>query len=66
MSFLIGKRALIFGVASKLSIAYGIANALSSQGCELALTYQTQRFKDRVINTIFLIPNDLIICAPIP
>ena len=36
---LAGKRFLIAGVASKLSIAFGIAQALHSQGAELAFTY---------------------------
>ncbi|MCB1618862.1 MAG: enoyl-[acyl-carrier-protein] reductase FabI, partial [Pseudomonadales bacterium] len=40
MGFLTGKRALIVGVASKLSIAYGIAEAMHREGAELAFTYQ--------------------------
>ena len=39
---LAGKRFLIAGVASKLSIAYGIAQALHREGAELAFTYQTK------------------------
>jgi len=48
MAFLAGKRILITGLLSKHSIAYGIARAASREGAELALTYQTERFKDRV------------------
>ncbi|UDG81030.1 Enoyl-[acyl-carrier-protein] reductase [NADH] FabI [Candidatus Hartigia pinicola] len=48
MGFLIGKRILITGVASKLSIAYGIANAMHKQGSELAFTYQNNKLKPRV------------------
>ena len=35
-----GKRGLIMGVANDHSIAWGIAQMLSSQGAELAFTYQ--------------------------
>ncbi len=34
-----GKTALIFGVANKRSIAWGIAEALHREGCELAISY---------------------------
>lgn len=47
MSFLAGKRALIVGLATERSIAYGIASAMRRQGAELAFSYQ-ERFKDRV------------------
>lgn len=49
MSFLAGKRILILGVASKLSIASGIAAAMHREGAELAFTYQNERLKDRVL-----------------
>ena len=48
MGFLKDKRALILGVASNRSIAWGIASAMRSQGAELAFTYQTDRLGDRV------------------
>ena len=48
MGFLDGKRALITGLASKRSIAWGIADAMHKQGAELAFTYQNDRLKDRV------------------
>jgi len=48
MGFLQGKRALIVGVASKRSIAWGIAEAMFQQGAELAFTYQNERLKSRV------------------
>ncbi len=47
MGFLTGKRALIVGVASKLSIAYGIAEAMHREGAELAFTYQGEKLKER-------------------
>ncbi|SQC13915.1 enoyl-(acyl carrier protein) reductase [Klebsiella pneumoniae] len=48
MGFLSGKRILITGVASKLSIAYGIAQAMHREGAELAFTYQNEKLKGRV------------------
>jgi enoyl-[acyl-carrier protein] reductase I len=48
MGFLKGKKALIVGVASPRSIAWGIANAMHEQGAELAFTYQTEKLKSRV------------------
>lgn len=48
MGFLSGKRALIVGVASNRSIAYGIAEAMKREGAELAFTYQNERMKERV------------------
>ncbi|PCJ28427.1 MAG: enoyl-[acyl-carrier-protein] reductase FabI [SAR86 cluster bacterium] len=49
MGYLTGKRILILGVASKLSIASGIAAAMHREGAELAFTYQNERLKDRVL-----------------
>ena len=48
MNFLSGKKILILGVASKLSIASGIATAMHKAGAELAFTYQNEKLKDRV------------------
>lgn len=48
MGFLTGKRVLILGIASKLSIASGIAEAMHKQGAELAFTYQNEKLKGRV------------------
>ncbi len=45
---LAGKRALIVGVASKLSIAKGIADAFHREGAEIALTYQNDKLRSRV------------------
>jgi enoyl-[acyl-carrier protein] reductase I len=45
---LTGKKALIVGVASKHSIAYGIADAFHREGAELAFTYQGEKLKERV------------------
>lgn len=48
MAFLKNKRALIVGVASERSIAWGIAQAMHRQGADIALTYQTDKLKPRV------------------
>jgi len=48
MGFLSGKRALIAGLASNRSIAWGIAQAMHREGAELAFTYQTEKLKGRV------------------
>jgi len=42
------KTALITGIASKRSIAFGIAEAFYKQGAKLILTYQNDRLKSRV------------------
>ena len=48
MGFLAGKRALIVGLASNRSIAWGIAEAMQREGAELAFTYQNDKLKERV------------------
>lgn len=48
MPMLEGKRALIVGVASPRSIAWGIAEAMHREGAELAFTYQNDKLKARV------------------
>ena len=48
MGFLAGKRALIVGVATDRSIAWGIAQAMRREGATLALSYANDRFKERV------------------
>jgi enoyl-[acyl-carrier protein] reductase I len=48
MGLLSGKKILVTGVLSNRSIAYGVAKAARHEGAELALTYQNERFKDRV------------------
>ncbi|MGF1525764.1 MAG: enoyl-ACP reductase [Candidatus Competibacterales bacterium] len=49
MGFLTGKRALIVGVASNRSIAWGIAKAMHREGAALAFSYQNDKLKDRVV-----------------
>ncbi|CAB5502697.1 Enoyl-[acyl-carrier-protein] reductase [NADH] (EC [Bathymodiolus thermophilus thioautotrophic gill symbiont] len=65
MGFLNGKKALVVGVASNRSIAWGIAEAMAKQGCEIALTYQNEKLKKRVdkcaavCNSNIVIPCDV-------
>ncbi len=49
MGFLAGKRALIVGVATERSIAWGIAQAMHREGAELAFTYVNDKMKERVV-----------------
>lgn len=48
MNFLEGKKALVLGIASNRSIAWGIADSLHKNGAELAFTYQNDKLKGRV------------------
>ena len=48
MGLLDNKRALIVGLASDRSIAYGIAEAMHREGAELAFAYQGEKLKERV------------------
>jgi len=48
MGFLAGRKALIVGLATDRSIAWGISQAMQREGAELAFTYQNERIKDRV------------------
>jgi len=48
MGFLNGKRALIVGLATDRSIAWGIAQAMHAQGAELAFAH-IERMTDRVV-----------------
>jgi len=48
MGFLAGKRAVVTGLASNRSLAWGIAQALRREGAELALSYQTDKLRGRV------------------
>ncbi len=48
MGFLAGKKALVVGIASNRSIAYGIAQAMHREGAELAFSYANDKLKPRV------------------
>ena len=65
MGFLAGKKALIVGIASDRSIAYGIAKAMHREGAELAFSYANEKLKSRVekfaaeFNSDIIIPCDV-------
>jgi enoyl-[acyl-carrier protein] reductase I len=48
MSLFAGKKGLIFGVANKNSIAWGISQALHDEGAELGFSYAGEVLKKRV------------------
>ena len=48
MGFLADKKILLTGLLSKHSIAYGIAKACHREGAQLAFTYQSERFEERI------------------
>ena len=60
-----GKRGLILGIANDRSLAWGIAQALSQHGAELAITYQGDALLKRVrplaetLGCDFLLPCDV-------
>src|ERR1051326_6321867 len=51
-----GKNAVVFGVANKRSIAWAIAQSLSSAGAKLAITYQNERLKAEAHDLIAGLP----------
>lgn len=61
MGFLTGKKALIVGIASNRSIAWGIAEMMASQGCEVALTYQNDKLKKRVDKCAVICNSNIVI-----
>lgn len=60
MGFLAGKRILVTGMLSNLSIAYGIAKACQREGAELAFTYQGERTRERVLGLAQEFGSDLV------
>jgi enoyl-[acyl-carrier protein] reductase I len=43
-----GKKGLVLGIANKRSLAWGIAQAVSREGAQLAVTYQGERLEENV------------------
>ena len=56
-----GKRGLVMGVANDRSIAWGIAQAVSAQGAELAFTYQGEALEKRVRPLADKVGSDLVL-----
>ena len=48
MKLLEGKKALIFGLANRYSIAWGVAQAFHEQGCQLGFSYGFEQLERRV------------------
>lgn len=51
-----GKNAVVFGVANKRSLAWGIAQSLSAAGAKLAVTYMNERMKAEAYDMIAALP----------
>ena len=65
MGFLQGKKALIVGLASNRSIAWGIAQAMHREGAELAFTYQNDKLKERVTKLAAECGSDLTVACDV-
>jgi len=61
MGFLQGKRALITGVLSNRSIAWGIAEAMHREGAQLAFTYVNDKLKPRVDEAAQTFASDIVL-----
>jgi enoyl-[acyl-carrier protein] reductase I len=61
MALLEGKTGIVFGVANKRSIAWGIAQSLAREGMRLAFTYQGERLKENVESLTASIPGSLVL-----
>ena len=57
MGVLDGKKAIIFGVANKRSIAWGIATAFQREGAELAFSYAIERLRSNVDELVATLPS---------
>jgi len=56
MGMLEGRKCLIMGVANQRSIAWGIAQALSREGAQLAFSYVNDRLKESVVKLAATLP----------
>ncbi|MGH2442213.1 MAG: enoyl-ACP reductase FabI [Chloroflexota bacterium] len=65
MGLLDGKNAVVWGVANRRSIAWAIAQALSGEGAQLALTYQGERLEKNVRECADQIPGTLLLPADV-
>jgi enoyl-[acyl-carrier protein] reductase I len=60
-----GRRALVFGVANRRSIAWAIAQSLAREGAELAFTYQGERLQQGVRDLAATLNSNLVIPADV-
>src|SRR5438132_1988238 len=65
MALLEGRRGLIFGVANRRSIAWAIAQALASEGAQLAFTYQGERLEQGVRDLAATVHSPLVVPADV-
>lgn len=56
-----GKNIVVMGVANERSIAWAIAQSLSSQGARLIFTYENERVEERVRKLAETVPNSLML-----
>ncbi len=61
MGFMSGKRALIVGLASNRSIAWGIAQAMLREGAELAFSYPNDKLEPRVTKMAKQCDSDIVL-----
>lgn len=61
MGFLAGKRAVVVGLASTRSIAWGIAEAMHREGAELAFSYQNDKLAERVTKMAGQLGSDIVL-----
>ena len=61
MTLLAKRTGVVFGVANKRSIAWGIAQALAAAGMRLGFTYQGERLKDNVEELAATLPGSLVL-----
>ena len=61
MGFLQNKKALIIGVASNRSIAWGTAEALNREGADVAFTVQNQKLLPRVESLAAQLDSEIVI-----
>lgn len=61
MGLLTNKRALIVGLASDRSIAWGIAAAMRREGAELILVCQNDKLKERVMKLAATLETDIVL-----
>jgi enoyl-[acyl-carrier protein] reductase I len=65
MPLLEGRRALIFGVANRRSIAWAIAQALAREGAQLAFTFQGERIEQGVRDLAASVSSPLVVPADV-
>ena len=63
MGLMDGKTAVVFGVANKRSIAWGITQAMVREGARVALNYQNERMEDGVRKLAEELPADTYVAA---